>query len=352
MLSLRGGRGGITRAILVLLGWIALLSVARSQQGDTLRVLFIGNSLTNSNEMPTMFAELARAAGRKVDVDESTVGGFTLEQHANYEGTVDKILEKQWDFVVLQEQSVLPAIPYLRDNSMEPASRVLDSLANRVGARTVFFLTWARKEGGQQTYGSYSTPVFKNFFEMQDSLTVAYRHIAEELSAQLCPVGLAWRLAFQGDPSIGLWMRDYSHPTVEGSYLAACTFFSLLFGQSPEGVSSTSDIPSDRALFYQKLGHQAVLMYASDPPPFTLWPNYPNPFTSITNITFSIPVDGDVTVKIYNVVGQELTTLVAGARRAGTYDLSFDGRALSSGVYFCRLQYDGRTATDKMVVLR
>ncbi len=352
MLNLRGRRGGVPLAILALLGSITLVSLARAQQGDTIRVLFIGNSLTENNEMPAMFAELARAAGWKVDVDESTVSGSTLEQHANFEGTIDKIMEKRWNYVVLQEQSVLPVIPYLRDNSMYPAARALDSLAKRVGARTVFFMTWARKEGGQQTYGSHSSPVFKNFFDMQDSLTAAYRHIARELSAQLCPVGLAWRLAFQGDPSIGLWLRDNNHPTLEGSYLAACTFFSLLLRQSPEGLSYASDVSSDRALYYQRLGRQAVLMYASDPPAFTLWPNYPNPFARVTNFTFSIPVDGEVTLKIYNLVGQELATLVAGVRRAGTYDLSFDGRALSSGVYFCRLQFDGRTTTDKMVVLR
>ncbi len=201
-------RKGLTAALV-----LSLAFVARAQQGDTLRVLFIGNSYTYTNELPNMVAGMARSASRALFVDESSVGGFTLEQHLNYQPTIDKIHERKWDVVVLQEQSVLPTIPYLRDHSMYPAARKLDSIIRSVGARTMFFLTWGRKTGGEQVYGYYASPAFRDYFEMQDSLTAAYGRIARELSANVCPVGLAWKLEFRANPKravVGIG-RESSH---------------------------------------------------------------------------------------------------------------------------------------------
>lgn len=73
------------------------------------------------------------------------------------------------------------------------------------------------------------------------------------------------------------------------------------------------------------------------PTKFLLEQNYPNPFNPSTVISWQSPVSSWVTLKIYNILGQEVATLVDENKAAGKYDVQFDGSQLSSGVYFYRL---------------
>jgi len=94
---------------------------------------------------------------------------------------------------------------------------------------------------------------------------------------------------------------------------------------------------------------------ASSPVPavMTLNENYPNPFNPSTKISFSLPSTGNVTLKIYNVLGQEVATLVNGVVRGGEEQtVSFDGSTLASGVYYCRLQSGQKAEIRKMILLR
>jgi hypothetical protein len=300
-----------------------------------------------------MFRGMAKAANRPVYVDESTIGGFSLELHLATPATVNKILERRWDYVILQEQSMIPTIPFYRDYSMYPSARGLDAIIRSVGAKTVFFLTWGRKSGGQQSMGEYSSPVFKDYFQMQDSLTAAYRRIAAELSAGLCPIGLAWKLAFRADPDAALWDGDKSHPSADGTYLSVCTLFAMLFGSTPEGNTYIGpDVDTMKAPYYQRLGYHALQVYGSPTPSFRLWQNFPNPFTRLTTFTFSIREGGFVTMKLYNTLGQQVSTVTSGLREAGTHDILFDARALPSGVYFYHLQCGVEAATNRLTIMK
>ena len=333
--------------------WCSCINQAAATQADTLQVLFIGNSYTFYNDMPSMFRGMAKAANRPVYVDESTVGGYSLELHLAYRPTVDKILERRWNYVILQEQSMIPTIPFYRDYSMYPSARQLDAIIKSVGAKTIFFLTWGRKSGGQQTMGYYSSPVFRDFYQMQDSLTTAYRRIAAELSAGLCPIGLTWKLAFRADPNVGLWDGDGSHPSADGTYLSACTLFAMVFGSTPEGNTYVGlDVDTLKAPYYQELAYHALQVYGTSTPAYKLWQNYPNPFSRTTTFTFSISESEFVTMKLYNILGQEVATVTSGLKEAGTYDLFFDARSLSSGVYFYQLQAGIQAATNRMMIVR
>jgi hypothetical protein len=103
-------------------------------------------------------------------------------------------------------------------------------------------------------------------------------------------------------------------------------------------------------------GVSAEPVNPSLPTSYVLEQNYPNPFNPATTIRFSIPEAGPVTLKVYTITGQEVTTLVNENREAGTYAIVFDtgreGKNLSSGVYFYRLTAGNFTAAKKFVLLK
>ena len=92
----------------------------------------------------------------------------------------------------------------------------------------------------------------------------------------------------------------------------------------------------------------------TDPLPatFTLSQNYPNPFNPSTTIHFDLPKESQVTLKVYNLLGQEVMTLMDGKRIAGEYDVPVDGTKLASGVYMYELSADRVTQFKKMLVVK
>jgi len=231
----------------------------RDPPSDTLRVLFLGNSYTYVNDLPALLRDLSASGGRPVLTDQYAPGGYTLMQHSTDPAGLAKVAYGTWDCVVLQEQSQIPTIEYWRDSSMYPAARVLDSAITSLNQRTCFFMTWGRKYGGIQTWNGHSSPDFVDFFHMQESLRTAYTRIAEELSAELAPVGMGWARARALNPDVDLWQSDNSHPTVRGSYLAACVFYAALFDTTPVGLSFDAGLDSAEARFFQEAAEYAVL---------------------------------------------------------------------------------------------
>lgn len=88
------------------------------------------------------------------------------------------------------------------------------------------------------------------------------------------------------------------------------------------------------------------------PTTFALDQNYPNPFNPATNISFDVPVNAEVNLTIYNVLGQEVVTLVDRLLEAGTHTVEWDATAYSSGVYFYRVSAEKFTETKKMMLLK
>lgn len=88
------------------------------------------------------------------------------------------------------------------------------------------------------------------------------------------------------------------------------------------------------------------------PEVYTLGQNYPNPFNPTTNINFSIPETGLVTLKVYNILGQQVAELVNDFKAAGTYEVNFDASDLTSGMYVYIINAGNFTATKKMMLLK
>jgi hypothetical protein len=180
-------------------------------------VLFIGNSFTARNDLPGMVAAMASAAGTRMEHRLISVGGASLRTHWNKTEAAAAIRDGRYDHVVLQEQSTLPV---KNADRMRENVRLFDGEIKAAGATTVLYLTWARRHAP----------------ETQRQITDAYESIGRELGVTVVPAGVAWEQVLAKHDRPVLHDKDDSHPTVAGTYLAACTFFATLLGQSPVGV--------------------------------------------------------------------------------------------------------------------
>ena len=240
------------------------------------RVLFLGNSYTNVNNLPELIKNLAASAGDNLYTDSNTPGGYTLGyspiQHLTNNISLEKIRYGIWDYVVLQEQSQIPAIPALRDSCMLPAAvRLYDSVKlYNPCAEVLFYLTWGRRFGGMQCFvQNYCSNDFADFGQMQDSLTRSYILAANVANQPVAPVGEAWRLVLDNF-SMVLHDNDDSHPSIKGSYLAACVFYSSIYKKPSYGLPYTAGLQTDSAAILQKAADNIVF---SDPAQYNLWEN-------------------------------------------------------------------------------
>jgi hypothetical protein len=92
--------------------------------------------------------------------------------------------------------------------------------------------------------------------------------------------------------------------------------------------------------------------YNIKPKEFKLYQNYPNPFNPSTIISWQLPSDSHVLIKVYDILGNEIATLINEEKPAGTYRIKFDASSLSSGVYIYRIQTDSFKEVKKMILLR
>ena len=203
-----------------------------------------------------MFQQLAASGSKTLYVDQVSPGGWSLLQHADKNSAaLAKIMSSHWDFVVLQEQSQIPAYENLRPG-MYRGARILDETIRKSSAKTVFFLTWGYRNGDAMNAGVGKATTFEG---MQEELRIGYTTIASELSATTCPVGIAWMNALHQDPKINLWAGDNKHPSREGTYLASCAFYATLLGESPVGLKFTDGINANTARFLQQVAAKTCL---------------------------------------------------------------------------------------------
>ena len=211
-----------------------------TDSASALNILFIGNSFTARNNVPELIAQMAAAQGRKLAHSLISAGGASLRMHWN-KGEAQRVLAATpFDFVVLQEQSTLPVKNATR---MHENIRLFDDAIRSAGSKTVLYMTWSRQLEPQN----------------QKLITDAYDAIGAELGAIVVPVGVAWQQALAKHPDLNLYDKDGSHPSLAGSYLVACVFFSVLYKESPAGIDSElmglSD--SEAALLQSEAWHAA-----------------------------------------------------------------------------------------------
>jgi hypothetical protein len=247
--------GGAVCAVIWVGLWMVLsrpVCESSPKGGTTLHVLFIGNSYTFVNDLPTIFSELACSGGYRTQTGMAAPGAWTLAQHANSADTLGKLNQQPWDFVVLQEQSQVPANAVDRSQTMYPAVRQLVMRIRLTSGTPLLFMTWGHRDGWPEAG-------LPDYSAMQAQLSTGYLGIAHELNVAVAPVGAAWLQVRTQVPDLSLWQDDGSHPTAAGTYLAACVFYAAVFRQSPAGLPFHAGLPQETAARLQSIAADTVL---------------------------------------------------------------------------------------------
>jgi len=193
-----------------------------------------------------------------MEYDMYAPGGYRLSQHASDPLLNAKIKQGKWDFVVLQEQSQMPAFSQKQENAeVYPYAQKLSQLIREVnpGASVVFYMTMAKKNGDAQNAKVF--PELGTYTGMQEKIDSSYMSMAQQNHSLLAPVGMAWRNVRSDRPMIDLYGDD-THPNIAGSYLAACVFYGLLFKDSPIRLLHPREINDDTALYLQSMAEQTL----------------------------------------------------------------------------------------------
>ncbi len=186
-------------------------SEARSESAAApLHVLFVGNSLTTTNDLPAMVTALAQAGRRELEVGTVTFDGFSLEDHWNHGAVRQAFASRSWDVAVMQQGP--SALPESQVNLRDYATRLAEE-ARAAGVRPALLTVWPE---------SYRRTALSD-------VIVSYRGAAQASGSELFPAGEAWHVAWQCNSRFGLYGPDGFHPSRVGTYTAALVVYGRLF---------------------------------------------------------------------------------------------------------------------------
>ena len=219
---------------------MALLQVVPASADDRQRILFVGNSFSfYNNGLHTHYRNLADAAGTSADARLFTLSAGTLAEHTRTAAAV--LAGEPWDIVVLQGHSMGPLDP-ATVGSFHSSAITLANMVRNVGAKPFLFMTWA----------------YEGRPDMTEALAEQYLATAKVADAAVVPVGLAFAYVTENHPEITLRTADTKHPTLAGTYLAACVFFARFEGRSPEGLDYTAGLDPKVAQALQSAASRTV----------------------------------------------------------------------------------------------
>ena len=250
---------------------------------SSLDILMMGNSYTSSNSLSVRLDSILTDSGEDAQVTSLTSGGLKLSEHAERAKTPghswNTSLQQRYDYVILQDQSQVPGLSidteYWQD-SLEGLI-YLDRRIRSEGGETILFMTWGRMEGDwlHPDYTSMQESVSRGYEMYNENITTADR------PTYIAPVGLAFMHIHEAVEDSGqnatdgwtsfsaLYSSDGSHPSIDGTYLAACVMHSTITGESSVGTDAPSQISPERALELQQAAAATV---------FNETPNYTYPW--------------------------------------------------------------------------
>jgi hypothetical protein len=253
-----------------LIATLALLAACQTtpapvtlSSGTPTSAIFIGNSffyfnnginshltpmVRESNATPSFRSTMVTISGSGFnwhDVDSyfrpNAIGTYSFD--ANNKVVFNK-LDRLFDVAILMDCSQCPIHPQLKDIFRDYAKKNADAV-RKYGARPVFFMSWAYADAP----------------EMTAQLDQAYTAAGKEHGALVIPAGLAFARSVERRPALNLYAPDKRHPSVAGTYLAACTTLASLFGKSPVGLKFNAGLDAETAAFLQSVAWETVQAY-------------------------------------------------------------------------------------------
>jgi hypothetical protein len=201
------------------------------------RVLFIGNSLTYTNDLPGLVQQLAHATGGEpLVVSSVTVPNYSLEDHWNTGDAARAIAAGGWDVIVLQQGP--SSLDESRVLLVEYAKRFAAE-ARKVHARVALYSVWPSNDR----------------LAYFDAVTGSYAAAADSTGGLLYPVGEAWRAAWRRDAGLTLYGTDGFHPSQLGTALAAVVIYSQLTGHDLQALPTSLDWPGGHVALSPQLSN-------------------------------------------------------------------------------------------------
>lgn len=231
------------------------------------RILFIGNSSTYYNDMPDMVAGIAATNNKNVEILKITHANFRLSDFTNeadvYYSLITKTLTTQsWDYIVIQEhRNVIIQNPLKTEQEL---NKFYDAITAS-NAELILYETQADFSGKNFTLNGSSA--FLDHVQAQYYMTKNYYSIANKFNATVSSVGVNYTRCMELYPEIILYNEDELHPSIEGSYLAACTLYRTIFGESaynteyfPENKKEKTEITEEEAFKLQAIADAGLTL--------------------------------------------------------------------------------------------
>lgn len=321
---------------------LCLLIFSSMAQGERKSVLFIGNSYTSVNDLPRLTQAVASSMGDELTYESNTPGGCRFSQHCTNE-SMTLIQQGCWDVVVLQEQSQLPSFPQwqVEQECFPYAARlVAAAYTANPNVEPMFYMTWGHKNGDPGNAREY--PPLATYEGMDSLLYERYMQMGRDNNASVCPVGRVWRNIRRNHREIELYANDGSHPTMAGSYAAACSFYTMIFHRNPSEIRYSADLDETtaqiirstvEAVVYDSLGFwQRQTPVGIDEEATPTISIYPNPTTGKIVVTGSEKYD----ITVFDMQGRQVLQ--------GQDDLS----ALPRGLYVVSISQPTGTTKCKI----
>lgn len=244
----------VLKKIFIFLTFLFFGTAANALEVEPLKILFIGNSYTQMNEMPSILQKMVDKSGEKAIIERNTKSGASFKIHSERKDMYASIKSRNWDYVVLQGYSrELSYTPEYIDSATVPfVNKIIDSIyAKNACTNVLLFMTWGY-EGGFLDREEVNT-----YEKMAHSIERGYRYLSSLYNIAVVPVGMVWKSVKQKSDE-DLYVADRAHPSVNGSYLAACTFYNVIFGFDYNDRGLVSMVNSDFHLVIREEVHNIV----------------------------------------------------------------------------------------------
>jgi hypothetical protein len=257
-------RGSLRRAS----GWalaLGLVWFTPCAAAEVEKILFIGNSYTQFNDLPAMIRAIAVSAGRPVpEVAMHAPGGCTLKKHLAERRTVELIERGDWDVIVVQGQSQEAAFAAvnagIRADFLDGGSELCQRFkAANPNGRIVLFQTWPRHPDLWKVAPAEAGLLGADAAEMQRRNHDSYAQLAAGIAGSVvAPVGDAWALKDAKPGAPRLHAADNSHPAPSGSYLAALVIYGTIYDTDSLAVEYRGSLGEAEATHLQSIAQQAL----------------------------------------------------------------------------------------------